>query len=1020
MQITRLALENSRVLVLFIVLLTFGGLVTFANFPSAEDPTIQIRSVTITAPAPGLSATEVETLVARPIEEAMRDIPEITDISTSAIRDRALIELEITDYTDDVDAAVQEVRNRADRVIADLPDQARGIFVEDDIGLVSIATIALWSDGFSPARMRESAEDIRSHIYTLEGVRKVQLYGVQEERIYIEFDPYRTAQLGIGPAAAAQAISDQNTVTPTGVAVADGRRVVVEPSGELTSEEDVANVTFQLPGSGQLFRIGDVADVRRSYQDPPENPVFFNGRPAIIVAVSTHEGTNNVAFGEVLDQELVAIQADLPIGLELDYASFQPDLIRVAVDGALSNVYQTLFIVLFVVMAFLGLRAGMIVGAFVPLTMLAGVILMSIFGVELQRMSIAAVIIALGLLVDNGIVIAEDIRVRMERGAKPNDAAIAAGQALAVPLLSSSLTTMTAFMPLTLIAGAAGEYVGTLGLVVILLLGSSWVLSITVTPALCAWFLRVKPAQGVSDNLSPDDFGGRLYGPYKKFIAGLLRLRIVFLVAVLVVLAGSVFTLSRLPNAFFPTSERNQFLIYMDLEAGADIRETEAATRRLVDWLSDSEVNPEITSNVAYVGEGGPRFYLALSPMKPAPNRAFLLVNVESPRQIPAVLARTNAFVDAQVPEAVADAKAMWFGPSETGYVEFRIVGEDADTLYQNALLIEAAFRAIPGASGVSIDWENRVLELDLQIDQERAHRAGVSSAAVASSLHSAFNGLEVTTVREGRFEVPVVLRGEEVARETLAAVEGALVWSDRDQDFVRLGEIADGAPRWVYPRIERRNLQRTVTVGGRSTVHGARDIVAEMQSTVAALELPPGVRIEIGGEPEDQASAQRRLFSNFPLALGIIALLLVAQFNSIRRGVIIMMTIPLVLIGAVLGLLVMGATFGFMVLLGLVSLAGIVINNGIVLIDRIVDEEKKGKAQVEAIMVACLSRLRPILMTTLTTALGLIPLILYGGPLFYGMASAIAFGLLVGTVLTLGVVPVLYSLLISDRGVSR
>ncbi len=1016
MPITRLALQNSRVLAIFVAFIFLGGLLTFANFPSAEDPTIQIRNVTVMAPAPGLSATEIETLIARPIEEAMRDVPEVETISTSATRDRAIIDLEITDFTNDVDAAIQEIRNRAERVAADLPDQSGGVFVEDDIGLVSIATIALWSDGFSHARMRDEAENIRRRIYALDGVRKVQLYGVQEEQIFIEFDPFRAAQMGIGPAAAAQAIADQNTITPSGVAVADGRRLVVEPSGAILDEGDVANVTFQIPGTGQLVRVGDIADVRRGYQDPPDNPVFFNGRPAVVIAVSTHDGIDNVGFGAVLSGEITAIQGDLPIGLELGYASFQPDLIEVAVDGALSNVYQTLFIVLFVVMLFLGLRAGMIVGAFVPLTMLAGVILMSFMDIDLQRMSIAAVIIALGLLVDNGIVMAEDIRVRMERGLKPNDAAIASGKALAIPLLSSSLTTVAAFMPLTLIAGAAGEYVGTLGAVVILLLLSSWVLSMTVTPALCAWFLKVTPLQGAPAEITSSDFSGWFYAPYKKLISALLRFRFLFLGGVLLVLGVSIFTLSQLPNAFFPTSERNQFLIYMDLEAGADIRETEAAARRLAIWLSDESINPEVTSNVAYVGEGGPRFYLALSPSQPAPNRAFILVNVASHRQVPEMLARTNGFMDAHLPEAVADAKAMWFGPSETGRVEYRLVGPDADELFAGALELEAAFRVVPGATGISIDWENRVLELDLQIDQERARRAGVSSASVASSLHSAFNGLEVTTVREGRFEIPVIIRGEDTARESLTAVESALVWSDRDQDFIRLGEIAAGAPRWVYPRIERRNLERVVTISGRSTAMGAGEIVAEMEATVAAVDLPPGYRVEVGGEPEDQAKAQSRLFANFPMAFGVIALLLIAQFNSIRRGGIILLTIPLVLIGAVLGLLVMQASFGFMVLLGLVSLAGIVINNGIVLIDRIVGEEAAGKAQREAIMVACLSRLRPILMTTLTTALGLIPLILFGGALFYGMASAIAFGLFVGTFLTLGVVPVLYSLMIPDR----
>ncbi|MBI1236223.1 MAG: MMPL family transporter [Alphaproteobacteria bacterium] len=1012
---TDFALKNSRILVLFIGFLVFGGLLSFASFPRAEDPIIQIRNVGIVAQAPGLSPTEVEMLIARPIEEALRDIPEIESISASAQRDRAIFDIQVTDYTGDVDAVVQEIRNRAESVQTDLPPQALAVIVEEDIGLVSVVTVALWSDGYSHARMRETAEDIRSRIYAMEAVRKVRLYGVQEEQIFIEFDLHRTSRLGIGPGAAAQAIADQNTVSPTGLVVADGRRLAVEPSGALMDEDDVANVTFQLPGRGDLVRIGDVANVRRGYQDPQDNPVFFNGRPAVIIAVSTHEGTDNVLFGDRLDAALNAIQMDLPIGLELDYASFQPDLIEVAVDGALNNVYLTLVIILIVVIVFLGIRSGLIVGAFVPLTMLSGLILMGFFDIELQRMSIAATIIALGLLVDNGIVMTEDIRVRMENGAPAREAAVAAGKSLAIPLLTSTLTTVAAFFPLALIPGAAGEYVGTLGTVVILLLLSSWALSMTVTPALCSWFLKVKPSN-LRKRETSDAFQGCLYGPYRYVLSKLLAFRLIFLTGVGAILALSVFTFLQLPNAFFPTSERNQFLVYMNLEAGADIRTTELAARRLAEWLSDETVNPEIVSNTTYVGEGGPRFYLALSPMKPAPNRAFILVNVQTHQQIPELLTRTNAYADAHIPEANTDAKAMWFGPSEAGWVEFRLAGDNPDILYALAQQVEAGFLALPGASGVLLDWENRVLEVDLQIDQERARREGVSSASVAQALRRTFNGQEVTSLREGRFEIPVMVRAEETARETLASVEGTMIWSDRDHDFVRLGEIASGSPRWIYPRIERVDLERVITIGGHSSSLGANEIVEAMESTLAALDLPAGYRVEVGGEPEDQARAQRRLYSNFPFALATIALLLIAQFNSIRRGGIILMTVPLVLVGAVLGLVVMGAPFAFMVLLGLVSLAGIVINNGIVLIDRITSEEAKGTPQREAILFACLSRLRPILMTTLTTVLGLVPLILYGGVLFYGMASAIAFGLLVGATLTLGVVPVLYSLIVGEK----
>ena len=395
--------------------------------------------------------------------------------------------------------------------------------------------------------------------------------------------------------------------------------------------------------------------------------------------MSTVEGTNNIEFGRQLTALLEEIEQELPVGYLLDYATFQPDLIEAAVQGAVSNVYQTLAIVLTVVMVFLGLRTGLIVGSFVPLTMLLGVIVMRFYGVELQRMSIAAMIIALGMLVDNGIVVAEDIRVRMERGVERVTAAVDSAGSLAIPLLTSSLTTIFAFLPMLLTEGNAGDYVRSLAQVVAILLLGSWFLSMTVTPAMCAWFLKVKPRSGgeASEGEATPAFNGPMYRAYRSVLGLMLRGRLIVIAAMLGLLVLSLQVLGTVPTEFFPLGDRNQLLVYLDFEAGTDVRETQNELRKLTAWLADQDANPEITSHVAYVGFGGPRFFLALSPFDPDPHRAFALVNTRSVDDVGPLIDRINTFLDDNLPTARADAKRMWFGSTEPGIVEIRLVGPD-------------------------------------------------------------------------------------------------------------------------------------------------------------------------------------------------------------------------------------------------------------------------------------------------------------------------------------------------------
>jgi len=634
---------------------------------------------------------------------------------------------------------------------------------------------------------------------------------------------------------------------------------------------------------------------------------------------------------------------------------------------------------------------------------------MRLYEVELQRMSIAATIIALGLLVDNGIVVAEDIRVRLERGVERLQAVTESGRTLAIPLLTSSLTTIFAFLPMLLIDGSSGEYVRSLAQVVAILLLGSWLLSMTVTPAMCAWFMKVDPT---TDEEAVSLYQGAMYRLYRVFLGQFLKWRWISIGVLVALLFGAIQVLGLVRTEFFPLGDRNQFLVYLDFEAGTDVRETQTELRKLTGWLADEDINPEITSHVAYVGSGGPRFFLALSPVDPDPHRGFVLVNTNTVDEVGPLITRVNAFLDSNIPGARADAKRMWFGGTEPGVVAIRLIGPDGNVLADRAERLVTEFQDIPGTVGIEDDWENRILALTVRVDQTRARRAGVTSTDVATALETTFSGTAISDYREGDKTIPIVLRGDETLRYSLSGLQRVQVYAPEQNDYVALDQVATFDAEWRFGRVKRRDQQRTLTVEARNPALPAPVLLDAIMPAIETLELPAGYRYEIGGEVEDQAEANEKLFGMLPISLAGIIVLLVGQFNSFRKGAIIMATIPLILIGGTLGLVVMNAPYGFMVLLGFFSLAGILINNGIVLIDRIQIEEDAGRERLDAVATACLARLRPILMATLTTVLGLIPLILFGGALFYGMASAIAFGLIVATLFTLGFVPALYTIL--------
>jgi multidrug efflux pump subunit AcrB len=1011
MNLTGFSLKNSRFVILLVGLLTATGIAMYTNFPSKEDAVITIRDAVVTTYYPGMSPRRMEDLVTRKVEEYIRQIPEVEDIyDVKSTTGMSIVYVNVYDSFFDMQPIWQDLRNKMNDVKGELPEGTIGPFVNDEFGDVSVILAALTAKGFSMAEMRDVARDLRDDLYTIDGIRKVSLHGVQEERVFLEMTNARLAQYGLSPGELGRILRQQNIILPGGAIDTGALEMVVEPSGSFRNVEDIENVVIKLPGSKEVAYLRDIVKVKRAYVDPPANKAYFNGSPAIILAIEQMEkGVNVLEFSPRVKTRLEQWQTRLPVGYKLDIAHYQADYVEESVSGVEINLLQTLVTVLIVVMLFLGWRTGLIVGSVVPLTMIISIVVMGVVELELHRITLATMIISLGLLVDNGIVIAEEIGRRMLEGESRKDSAINAGRTLALPLLTSSLTTILAFVPLALAPNATGEYLSSMAKVIAITLLTSWVLATCVTPLMCYKFLKPKT---LSDEEIKAQYERPMYQRYKGFLVFIMRRKVLFLIVVAGMMVGSVMLMGLVRKQFMPDAERNQFMVYLDVPAGYGTNATDQTVRRFLEWLHNKEINPEVEASLAYVGYGGPRFFQTFGPRAAASNISYVLVSTEEWETVLPAIDKTRNYLSEKFPEAYGRVKKFWMGANETGLVEVRISGSQHDVIYEAGERVMSALRSIPGTTDIYNDWENRVTKLAVEIDQPRARRAGVSSEEIADSLNAFFSGTAITDYREGDKVIPIVFRAEGVERKTVERLRTVDVYSSINKVNVPLMQVADLKGVTEYSQIMRRNLLPTVKIEAKHAWLQAAELEAALLPKLEEImkDLPQGHFWEFGGESENSTNARKALAIFIPHALGAMFLLMVWQFNSYAKPAIIFITIPLVLIGAAPGMLITRAFFGFMAILGFLSLAGIIINNAIVLLESIQNEIDSGAEPYHAVITACLTRFKPVFMTTLTTILGLLSLMIPPDPLFFAMGVVISFGLGAGTVLTLAVVPVLYT----------
>mgnify|MGYP000002585718 CR=1 FL=1 len=1012
MNITRLGLENNRTTWVLILVLLLSGILAFDKMPKDYDPGFIIRTAQVVTYFPGASPQRVEELVTDKIEKVVQQIPELDFVSSTSKTGVSIVSVNIKESYKEMRPIWDNLRRKIQSIEKDLPSDAQAPIVNDEFGDVFGVVIGLTAEGYTYREMEDVAEQVRDQLLRLPEAAKVEIFGIQEQRVFIEFENAKMAALGITPNQLKDQLAARNIVNPGGSIYIEDETLALEPSGNFESVEDIANTIINVSGSQQVILLSDIARVYRDYVDPAKSKVRVAQQSGMTIAISMRQGGNNLLLGEQVINALHHLESVYPIGVEFKLLSFLPKEVEKKVSDFVSNLVQAVLVVTVVMLFSLGLRTGLIVASLIPMSMVLGILVMSFFNISIDQISLAALIIALGMLVDNGIVMSENIMVQMERGKAAIDAAVDSAQELKIPLLVSSLTTGAAFLPIFLAESTTGEYTASLFKVVTITLLCSWLLAMTMIPMLCVYFTKVKKESANYDT--------GFYLTYKNILAGLIKYRWFTVLGCVGMLFIAIQGMQYVPKLFFPPSDRDYFKVELELPIGTRITTTESVVRDVESFIANNlkvseQTEQGVTDWVSYIGNGGPRFLLTHSPEPTSSNYALMIITTTSYKHIDKVMKQIEEYALARHPDLLLKLRKIENGAPIANPVEVRLLGDDINILMGIVDELKAKMRETSGLKSISDDWGLPIKKLQIKIDQARARRAGLSSRDIANSLQTGLSGMELTKYREGDELIPITLRSIAGDRQDIGKLEAMVVYSQATGRSVPLKQVADIEVVWESAQILRRDRLKAVKVGaqieGITANEGFAQLVPWLEEQKA--NWPYGYDYELGGEAESSGKANQSIADKMPIAIFIIVILLIGQFNSIRKSVIVLTTIPLGFVGVVAALLLGQSFFGFMTLLGVISLAGIVINNAIVLLERIKMElDEDSSNPIQAIIYAAQQRMRPILLTTATTVLGLVPLYLGGGEMWEPMALTIMGGLLFSTLLTLGVVPVLYALL--------
>lgn len=998
-----------QALVLFLII-AFGiaGTLSYLRLGRAEDPSFTIKVATITANWPGADAHEMQELVADKIEKKLMELPYYHRAITYSKPNFIAVMMEFKDYTPakQVPDLFYQLRKKLGDLKPDLPSGVNGPFVNDEFGDVDSVLTMITGEGADYAQLKRVAEAMKREMLRVPNVVKVNVYGVQDERIFVEFSNAKLATLGITPATIFDAISKQNAVTPAGTFETQARRIPLRVTGALDGVAAVAAIPVE--ANGRSIRLGDIAKISRGFEDPGTYLIHQNGKPAIGVGMVMQRGGNVLQLGEDIEAAMKTFESTLPVGITIDRIANQPKVVEQSVTEFVRAFLEALAIVLLVSFLTLGWRVGVVVAMSVPLVLSMVFSSMMLMGIDLHRISLGALIIALGLLVDDAIIAVEMMIVKMEEGWDRMKAAAYAWETTAFPMLTGTLVTATGFLPIGLANSAVGEYTGSLFLIVGLALIASWFVAVIFTPYLGVKLLPdMKKAPGLHGHAALYD--GPVYTALRKTVNWCVSHRKVVLAIIGLIFAGAIMGFGRVPQQFFPLSERPELFLEMRLPEGSSITASSRMAREAEALLKD---DPDIIHSTSYVGQGSPRFWLGLNLV--LPNEAFSQIVILS-KDVPA-RERIKAKLEKKVAEGALSAARVRidrfnFGPPVGFPVQFRVVGTEAMEVRKIAYRVREIMSNNTSVRDPHLDWNEMSPSIRLVVDQDRARAFGLDPSAISQTLQMLVSGVPVTIVRDGTEQVQVTARAAPEERLDPTRL-GDFTLAARNGVPVPLAQVARVVFEHEEPILWRRNRDMAITVRA-DIVDGvqAPDVTNAIWKALEneRASLKQGYRLEIGGAIEESGKANASIFTLFPLMFMVMLTLLMFQLQSFSKIFLVLMSAPLGMIGASLALNLSGYPFGFVALLGLIALAGMDMRNSVILVDQVQHDLDRGLGFREAVVESVVRRARPVVLTALTAILAMIPLTrsAFWGP----MAVTVMGGLFVATFLTLLFLPALYAL---------
>lgn len=1005
MDISRQFINNPVRVWLTILLLGIGGIFALLNIGRLEDPAFTIKTAVVVTHYPGASAQQVEEEVTLPLENALQQLPYLDNVSSISSNGLSQITVNIASnyHSSELPQIWDELRRRVGDASRLFPPGVASPFVNDDFGDVFGFFFALSGDSYSNPELVRYAEQLRRELVLVPGVGKVAIGGAIPQQINIDISLAKMAARGITLNQLAATLSRLNVVSNAGEIKSGSESIRLHPTGEFENIDELSDLLISPHGSGAATRLRDIATLSRGLSESPSSIYHANGRQAVTMGVSFIPGVNVVDVGRALEQ----MSAEKPAGIKIDLFYDQAAEVAHSVNGFITNFLMALAIVVGVLLIFMGIRSGIIIALSLALNVLGTLLIMYLWGIELQRISLGALIIALSMLVDNAIVIVEGVMIARQQGSTQLAAINYVIRRSALPLLGATVIAILAFAPIGLSQDSTGEYCKSLFQVLLISLMLSWFSALTITPVLIKWW-QSKSQPQPTEQVDTDPYSGHFYRIYQQILYTLLMRKAITLVVMVALLAASIWGFGSVRQNFFPSSNTPIFFVDLWLPYGTDI----AATERMASDIETSiNGQPGVVTTIATVGQGSMRFILTYSGQRQYSNYAQIMVRMDDQRKISALTQHLDSYIARNYPQVNASTKRVMFGPSGDSAIEVRIKGPDPDRLRLLASQVSDILSADPATDGVRNDWQNRSKVIRPQYSAALGRELGVDKQDIDNALEMNFSGSRAGLYREGADLLPVIVRPPAAERQDANHLNNVLVWSQSRQQYIPLSNVVSGfSLEWEDPLILRRDRSRVLTVQTDPdplSNQTSGDILARVKPKIDALALPHGYSIEWGGDAESSSEAQQGLFTTLPLGYLVMFVITVLMFSSLKNAVAIWLTVPLALIGVTPGFLITGIPFGFMALIGLLSLSGMLIRNGIVLVEEI-EQQKQEKAQQEAIIYAATSRLRPILLTAFTTVLGLAPLLL--DVFFQSMAVVIMFGLGFATILTLLVLPVIYA----------